>query len=360
MDPRFAIEGVGPSTPASEAAQAILRAKAKPLFKLKSAAITGNDPDAVHDMRVASRRLREAMRLLAPLYPRKEFAESYRWVRGITRALGPVRDADVFVETMSGLGRGLPEAGRTATAFVIGRRVGQRQAELAELEKALHDVDFAASSERFSKLVKSPRCAGLGAKPLSAFAHHSLAERIAAVNPLLPVALVEANIAVQHELRIAVKHLRYAVEVFAPCYGDAFDDIHGVLVNYQDVLGDLHDLHVLLDVVTEPGLRASAIQAGATGEGFEQLESLLRRRAHLKFGEFEAQARRRPPAALLLGTLMPLERPITSPELAPVPRFARVDGGQSVQARALQLVRNDPGDPMPHAIRSARDAGSGQ
>jgi CHAD domain-containing protein len=360
MDPRFAIEGVGPSTPAGQAAEAIVRARVKPLFKLKSAAVSGTDSDAVHDMRVASRRVREAMKLVAPLFSRKEFAQTYRWVRDITRALGPVRDADVFVETMSRIGRTLPEEGRRATAFFIGLRLGQREAHLVELEAALQNTDSEEQWARFSKLAKSAKRFGLGTQPLSAFAHYSVAERIAAVNRLLPVALVESNIPRQHELRIAVKHLRYAVEVFAPCYAEGFDDIHTVLVSYQDVLGDLHDLHVLLDFVAGEELRESAIRAGCSEEGLDQVASLLRRRAHLTFGQFQALARRRPPAALLLGALMPLERPDPGEKVAdPLTRLVRVNGGRGSQTRALQLVKDAPHAPTDPA-RPAGNAGSGQ
>ena len=120
MDQRFAVHGVDAHSPLKEAAPAILLAKAEPLFELEAAASGGADMDAVHDMRVASRRLRESMRLLAPLYPPAAFSAWYKRVRRVTRALGPVRDSDVFIDAFSRLNRSL-DARRSACGGVPGR-----------------------------------------------------------------------------------------------------------------------------------------------------------------------------------------------------------------------------------------------
>jgi hypothetical protein len=157
MDPRFAVEGVGAHTPLNQAAPAILLSKADPLFELEAAASGGADMDAVHDMRVASRRLREAMRLLAPLYPQNGYAKWYRRVRRVTRALGPVRDSDVFIDAFSRLNRSLKSGGRHAVAFFVGYRLGQREHELDVLNRVLGGLDLTESRRSLAKLARSPR-----------------------------------------------------------------------------------------------------------------------------------------------------------------------------------------------------------
>ena len=118
-----------------------------------------------------------------------------------------------------------------------------------------------------------------------------MAERIAAVYALMPAALDEEQIEAQHALRITFKRLRYAVEVFAPCYGDAFDDLHATLTAFQDELGDLHDLHIFLDMVREPERRASAEAAGVSAEDIAAVEALLEKKAHKTLpGVLEARA----------------------------------------------------------------------
>ena len=162
MDQRFAVDGVDAHSPLDEAAPAILVAKADPLFELEEAASGGTDMDAVHDMRVASRRLRESMRLLAPLYPQSAFKSWYKRVRNVTRALGPVRDSDVFIDAFARLNRSLEADGRHAVAFFIGYRMGQRVRELELLQRALGNLDLAESRRSFAKLVRAPEAGRRG------------------------------------------------------------------------------------------------------------------------------------------------------------------------------------------------------
>jgi CHAD domain-containing protein len=269
-------------------------------------------------MRVASRRLRESMRLLAPLYPPEAFSKWYKRVRGVTRALGPVRDSDVFIEAFSRLNRSLEPEGRHAVAFLIGYRLGQRVRELELLQRALSGLDLAESRRSFAKMVRAPQ-RGVGSQqPLSAFAHAAVAERTAAVYALMPSALDETNTDAQHALRITFKRLRYAVEVFAPCYRDDFDALHETLTAFQDELGDLHDLHIFLDMVREPERQAAALAAGVSVEDLGAVEALLEKRARREFSQFSKLAKEFPAGKLLPALLLPLSRPAEA-EPAPVP-----------------------------------------
>ena len=330
MDQRFAVDGVDAYSPLRKAAPAILLAKAEPLFELESAASGGADMDAVHDMRVASRRLRESMRLLAPLYPPKAFSAWYKRVRRVTRALGPVRDSDVFIDAFARLNRSLEPEGRHAVAFLIGFRMGQRVRELELLQRALGGLDLAESRRSFAKLVRAPQGGAGSHQPLSAFAHAAVAERISAVYALMPSALDEANIEAQHALRITFKRLRYAVEVFAPCYGDDFDALHETLTAFQDELGDLHDLHIFLDMVREPERRAAALAAGVSVEDLGAVEALLEKRARREFSQFAKLAKEFPAGKLLPALLLPLSRPAE-----PEPESASVEAA-TPGARALR------------------------
>ncbi len=306
MDPRFAVPGVAAHTPLVDAAPALLLAKAGPLFELEVAAAGGADMDAVHDMRVASRRLREAMRLLAPLYPRRAFGEWYRRVRRITRALGPVRDADVFIDDFCRLTRSLGEGGKRAVAFMVGWRMGQREDELVALNRELERLDLAESRRSFRKLAKSVRSGRESKRALSEFARAAIEARCAIVVDAMPLALAEENAAEQHALRIDFKRLRYAVEVFAPCYGDGFDELHDMLTAFQDALGDLHDLRVFLDMLRVPERLAAAKRAGVSASDVDDVAKLLRARAHKAFLAFSKLVRQHPVEELSAALLAPL------------------------------------------------------
>ncbi|MDZ4179862.1 MAG: CHAD domain-containing protein [Coriobacteriia bacterium] len=312
MDRRFALAGVDARTQIVRAAPLLLLAKAKPLFALESAARAGADMDAVHDMRVASRRLREAMRLLEPLYPRKRFRAWYRSVRTITRALGPVRDSDVFIDAFSRLGPELSEGGRRFSAFLIGQRMGRREYELVLLNEALAALDLKASRREFKALVHDLAPTGWAKRPFVEFAHAEVASRAAVVFGAQPAALDEANINEQHALRIDYKRLRYAVEAFAPCYGEYFDSLHQTLTEFQDTLGDLHDLHVFLDSVRAPGAAEAAASAGVSRADVAEVEAVLESRAHDMFARFTGLATDFPPDALLPALLLPLAQSATT------------------------------------------------
>lgn len=308
MNKRFAVAGVDSATPLAEAAAALLLSKAEPLFELEAAARGGADMDAVHDMRVASRRLREAMRLLGSLYPAREYRVWYRRVRRITRALGPVRDSDVFIDEFSRLSGRLGEGGKRAVAFVVGYRMGQRERELALLNRELAALDLDRSRQSFDRFARTLARSAAGDASLAEFAHAAVAERAAVVFGAQPVALREENVAQQHALRIDYKRLRYAVEVFAPCYGESFDTVHDKLTAFQDALGDLHDVHVFIEMLREPERRAAAQRAGVSADDLAEVEALLGKRAKTGFLRFAELAAAHPPGALLPELLLPLSR----------------------------------------------------
>jgi CHAD domain-containing protein len=302
------VRSVDAGTPLGEAAPALLRAKARPLFELEDDARGGADMDAVHDMRVASRRLREAMRLFEPLYPRREFKAWYRSIRTITRALGPVRDSDVFIDSFSRLSKELDEGGRRCVAFVVGYRSAVRERELDTLNTTLNALDLGESKLSFERLVNTPLKSSHAKQPVAEFAYREVADRAATVFAAQPGALAESNTLKQHALRIDYKRLRYAAETFAPCYGDAFGSLHETLTAFQDALGDLHDVHVFLEALRAPGLADAAARAGVSPDDIAEVDALLEWRGHETYLRFVRLVRDHPPNRLLPELLLPLVR----------------------------------------------------
>jgi CHAD domain-containing protein len=265
--------------------------------------------DAVHDMRVASRRLRETMRLLAPIYSSRDFRTWYRRVRRITRALGPVRDADVFIDDFSRMSPDLAEGGKRAIAFMVGYRTGHREHELQALNRVLGRLDLEGNRKSFRTMAHALDGGTDADRSLADFAYAAIAQRAAVVFGAQPDALEETNVLEQHALRIDYKHLRYAVEAFAPCYGDDFDGIHDTLTGFQDILGDIHDLHVFADLVAEPVRIAAAQRAGVSDTDLAEVTTLLATRSHARYEDFLRKTAAHAPEALLPALLLPLTRP---------------------------------------------------
>lgn len=314
MARKLEVEGVEACSPIGSAAPLILRAKAVPMFAHAGRAADGTDADAVHDMRVASRRLREALRLFAALYPRREFKRWRRRVRAVTRALGPVRDSDVFAEEFARFGPELGEGGRRCVAFARGMRLGRREAELADLRRGLEELKLSRRAGEFAAFAGEVRAAAdVVALPLADFAREAVSERVAVVVDMQPAALVEANRAQQHALRIDYKRLRYAVEVFSPCYGDAFEGLHGTLTAFQDALGALHDAEVFARHLESPEFAAQAALAGVEPADTEEVTALLARRAQVAFAEFARLAAEHSAEGLRDALLVPLSGGVEAP-----------------------------------------------
>jgi CHAD domain-containing protein len=296
---RFLVPGVDARTPAGEAATLTLLSKAAPLFDAESAVLEATDPDAVHDMRVASRRLREAMSLFSPVMRKKPLARQLDTVRRITRALGPVRDSDVLIDSFRKMARACEDEGeRRAIAYLIGRRQGERVAELRRMRRRLARLDLAAWRTGFVAFAEEPRSSGAAAEPLVLLGSGVLEDRLARTYAHIPAALEADAAEEQHAMRVACKHLRYAIETLAPCFDDSFSHVHRTLVTLQDILGDMHDIDVwsaYVAAVREAGEHSAAhVSDRAIGA---VLRDLAGRRAKL-FTRFERHVAAHPEQAL--------------------------------------------------------------
>jgi CHAD domain-containing protein len=215
----------------------------------------GVDPECVHDMRVASRRLRMALQVLAaaiPEEPRARFAEDLRFVG---RALGRVRDLDVGLERVARMrAEGGAEERDSLAVFAadLDIRRGRRRLELVE----------AFDSERFAGLVTAARewvVAGPAAPSAveaggGAPAFYAAARLVAEAERAVEAAYVEAEreMAAEalHALRLAAKRLRYTLEFLAPVMGGGAGGGASArakrIARFQDFLGAHQDAVGLL------------------------------------------------------------------------------------------------------------------
>jgi triphosphatase len=220
----------------------------------------GEDVEELHDMRVASRRLRAAFDLFADALPVRAQAMrgELRWVAGV---LGSVRDLDVQI------GR-LPEMEAWAPGAEGGRSPLEDLRDLLEAERAEARRDLVAALD-------SPRWERLAAG-LVAMAQHGQRRRLPAARAAAALtvpdlvtprhrAVVKAARRARrsgepadfHRLRIRCKRLRYSLEFTAGIYGGRTERFTRRLARLQDSLGLLQDAEVatarLLDLATGTG-----------------------------------------------------------------------------------------------------------
>ena len=91
------IKGIAAHEKLETCARQIIVTRFREMMSYKEGAKDGTDIEFVHDMRVASRRLRAAMDNFANCFPKKPFKKRYKQVKAITRTMGSVRDLDVLI-----------------------------------------------------------------------------------------------------------------------------------------------------------------------------------------------------------------------------------------------------------------------
>jgi CHAD domain-containing protein len=111
------------------AARRAVKVRAKEVFKHSEGVLDLDDVERVHDMRVATRRLRAALEVFEPCFPHKRHRKALKRVKALADALGERRDVDVEIERLEGLAGGVSSDDRELLAALIeGLRARQRRA----------------------------------------------------------------------------------------------------------------------------------------------------------------------------------------------------------------------------------------
>ena len=227
-------------------------------------ALRAEDVDAVHDARVASRRLRAVLSEHKRLFDKEALDAARHKVRGITSGLGTARELDVSLSELekltTKLDGGEKKAARHATRFLKRRRA----AESAKLAEAADTI----GSPEFQQAVRGlqPR-AGKSRRCYFATATRRALRRFDAVVAAADAWKESPAPGHLHALRIAFKKLRYTCETYRGLYGAAMDVFIDCLKDAQDCLGRWHDYSVLSQYVAEA-------RAKARGETVRQYEAL--------------------------------------------------------------------------------------
>jgi CHAD domain-containing protein len=112
---------------------------------------TADEVEALHDMRVGSRRLRAALALFAGVFPKTEFRDLDKQVGSITDALGAVRDLDVQLDALRSLQASVPPNEAYGISRLIERQTEQRDIERKALQVALDRLEKSRFERQFQK-----------------------------------------------------------------------------------------------------------------------------------------------------------------------------------------------------------------
>jgi CHAD domain-containing protein len=241
-------------------------------------AARAGDADAVHDMRVAVRRLRATLRTFRPLLDARVDGRSassraeadgrtesvraeLRWLGGL---LGPVRDVDVLSARLAVL---VAEEPPELVLGPVAARLDQRFAAAAA--KARVDLDQGLDSDRYADLINSLGVViAEAARPMKPRRLRACARRaVRRADRLLAAAVHALEVRDEgaatrlHEARRAFKRARYAVEVLASSGPARAGQLVARLKALQDLLGEAQDA-----VTAERELRDAGVRAYLGGE----------------------------------------------------------------------------------------------
>jgi CHAD domain-containing protein len=145
---------VDPYEPYAAAAARVVRLRADELFAHAENVLDTSDIERVHDMRVASRRLRAVLEIFEPCFPQGDFKTVLRDVKALADALGERRDPDVHIEDMEELEKDFLAAHRPGLEALV-RRLRERQtAGNGTLATALEHVAVGRLHERLHSLAE--------------------------------------------------------------------------------------------------------------------------------------------------------------------------------------------------------------
>jgi CHAD domain-containing protein len=232
--------------PIAEAARRTLRRFFDKLLAREDAVIKGEDIEDVHQMRVATRRLRASLQVIAEAYDPELIRRYRRGLRQLANSLGAVRDGDVFLEHVTNHHAALPEADRARLdrliAAVSAERAQAREQLLADLKsKRYHKLkrDFAAFLTTPGAGTRDAPEPGI-VERVRDFAGSAIWRRYELWRAY-EVVLPNAESETLHQARIAGKRFRYTLEFFAEALGPNVEQALTPLIALQENLGALQD-----------------------------------------------------------------------------------------------------------------------
>src|SRR5262249_52495314 len=201
------------------------------------------DPEHIHQLRVGARRANAALRIFALCLADKVHRSARKTLRKIRRAAGEARDWDVFHDLLAAWSQKQLAARRAGVEFLQGFAKAQRDAAQQHLCETAgdHPLSFDAFFAETVAAVQPPD-------------DPTLRHLIDLAQPFYARLLQELDEAAArdlddydnlHQVRIAGKRLRYAMEVFADCFAKPFrTEIYPAAESMQDILGRANDSRV--------------------------------------------------------------------------------------------------------------------
>ena len=157
------VPGLSEQDPYALAAARVVEIRAAELIEHSAGVLDVGDIERVHDMRVATRRLRAALEVFEPCFPRKAFKAALRDVKALADALGERRDRDVSIAALADVAEVLGSSDRNGVESLIGSLREEQAVANAALAGYVSEARLARLHERLVSLARDASTNGAGA-----------------------------------------------------------------------------------------------------------------------------------------------------------------------------------------------------
>lgn len=245
--PRFDkwLTGVAADTPADEAARRAIATRLRAVSHYLELATAGHhEAEAVHQLRIWTRRAAAALRFFRPAVDRRQCVWMRKTLRKLRRTAGKVRDCDVHLERLELNGKAPPKQVRSD--LIRQRRRARKSLRRLHRRLTRHDRLKRRAADLAQAIVWPKRHSNRTAPPFAAWCRQQLDPLAAEFFNLANADLSEIDTI--HELRIAGKRVRYALELTAAVMNAK---AHAALYDHsseiQDRLGEICDHSAVID-----------------------------------------------------------------------------------------------------------------
>jgi CHAD domain-containing protein len=250
-----------PVRSAGEVVMAYLGTQAK-LLRRYDPLVRRNIPDAVHQMRVAGRRMRSVLQAFGRIIDQHETGELVAELKWVAGELGGARDTEVMGQGFAAMLAELPDELKLGPVdAAVTRFFGRRQADARDVALAALDSDrYLALHDRIDALFADPPVTARGNRK----AKRELPKSVRRAYRRVESRMVDADRQppgqghdrALHETRKAAKRLRYATEAVQPTLGKPAARLRKRLKVVQELLGEHQDTAVSRPVLRELAARA--------------------------------------------------------------------------------------------------------
>jgi CHAD domain-containing protein len=265
--------------------------------------ISSEDPECLHRMRVATRRLRSALSLLGDEAGLAGSRDFFKLVRSVTRRLGEARDLDVQVIWLREFEKVCEQNELHGVQRLILRLSQAREKKQPGIVRLLSGLSWGSVLSETRRRLQNARFAIEMRGGLAAGGDVERATRVIGLQ-IESVSQHSASLSspdacdAQHRMRIEAKRLRYAMEIYRGLYAeaDALGHYIDAMKKLQGLLGDLHDADVWLAITPDLMERERNLTARyfGTPKPFIRLadgySAVIRDRAAFRASQYKAAA----------------------------------------------------------------------